>query len=572
MSYPFLTTAIPNSTPDVVQDVGVSSSAPQNANAPIFVEPDTPTETSSFSNPSSSTPSSSSGFFVRHKTYTAFLFVIVTAIVFFSIYSKPKVEEETYKVTSGPLKQYVKVSGQVKAISDANLSFQTNGAVVFVGVKTGDIASQGKVLATLSAGDAQASVLQAQANLASAQAVLGQLRQGARKEELAYKEQVLENTKSSLSESYSAFPDVIQNIDATTADIVKNKFSSMFISNNGRYLLSFSSCDQRLQRDLETKRSDLETVLADFQKKSSVITAISSKDAIDATFEQGYQAALLTNNLVSSLSDLLLLSCSLSNSGLDGYRVALSPVKSSMTALFSDITNKRSSLITSKNAFSQATRDLELVKAGTDPYKIQAQRAAVSQAEAQVVQAKSSLSKTILTAPFSGVISNVAVSVGETVSLGKLAVSMVSVDGLEVEAKVPEVDIVKIKVGSPVEVTLDAYGTSVVFPATVTRVNPTATTEGTVPVYKVVVTFTGKDDRIKQGMTANINVATEDKSSVLFLPARFVHLLSTSKGEVLVLQNGIHVKKTVTLGLRGSNGELEIKDGLLEGEAVLPLP
>jgi RND family efflux transporter MFP subunit len=415
-------------------------------------------------------------------------------------------------------------------------------------------------------------MLQAQANLTSAQAVLGQLRQGARKEELAYKEQVLENAKNSLSESYSAFPDVIQNVDATTADIVKNKFSSMFTSNNGRYTLSFSSCDQRLQRDIEVKRTDLEIALADFQTKSSVITAISSTQAIDTTFEQGYKAALLTNSLVGSLSDLLLLSCSLSNSGLDGYRTALSLAKSSMTALFSDITSKRSALISSKNAFSQATRDLELIKAGTDPYKIQAQRASVSQAEAQVVQAKSNLNKTILTAPFSGVVSNVSVSVGETVSLGKLAISMVSVDGLEVEAKVPEIDIVKIKVGSPVEVTLDAYGASVVFPATVTRINPTASTEGTVPVYKVVVTFTGKDDRIKQGMTANISITTEDKSSALFLPARFVHLLSTSKGEVLVLQNGARVQKTVTLGLRGSNGELEIKEGLLEGEAILPLP
>lgn len=513
-----------------------------------------------------------SEFLARHKTYIALLFVIASAIVFFILFSQPKTEEATYAVTSGKLKQYVKVSGQVKATTDANLSFQTNGAVAFVGVKTGDTVTQGKVLVTLSALDAQASVLQAQALLASAQAVLGQLRQGARQEEVAYKEQVLENTKSTLSESYGSLPDVIQNVDATTADIVKNKFSSLFTNSNGKYLLSFSSCDQRLQRDIEVKRTELESTLADFQTKSSVITAISSKEAIDAAFEQGYQASLLTNELVSSVSGLLLLSCSLSNTSLDGYRVTLSSVKSSMTALFSDITTKRSTLNTSKNAFKQATRDLELTKAGTDPYKIQAQRASVEQAQAQVTQAKSNLSKTILTAPFGGVISNVAVSLGETVTQGKVAVSMLSIDGLEIEAKVPEIDIVKIKVGSPVEVTLDAYGTATVFPATITRINPTATTEGTVPVYKVIVTFTGKDERIKQGMSANVNVITEDKTNVLTLPARYIRVITSTQGEVIVLEGTTSVKKTITIGLRGSQGEFEVVNGLFEGDKILPLP
>lgn len=511
-----------------------------------------------------------SRFLARHTTYIALLFVIASVIVFFTLFSQPKTEEVTYMVTSGPLKQYVKVSGQVKATTDANLSFQTNGAVAYVGVKTGDKVTQGKVLVTLSALDAQATVLQAQASLASAQAILNQLKQGARPEEIAYKEQVLENTKSTLGESYGALPDVIQNVDATTADIVKNKFSSLFTNSNGKYLLSFSSCDQRLQRDIEVKRADLENTLADFQTKSSVITAISSQNAIDTTFEQGYQAALLTNDLVSSVSELLLLSCSLSNANLDGYRLTLSSVKSSMTALFSDITIKRSTLNAAKNAFKQASRDLELTQAGTDPYKTQAQRASVKQAEVQVTQAKSNLNKTILTAPFGGVISSVNVSVGETVSLGKVAISMLSVDGLEIEAKVPEIDIVKIKVGALVEVTLDVYGAATIFPATITRINPTATTEGTVPVYKVIVTFTGKDDRIKQGMSASIDIITEDKTNVLTLPVRYVRVITKTEGEVMVLEGVTPVKKSVTLGLRGSQSEFEIISGLFEGDKILP--
>jgi HlyD family secretion protein len=514
----------------------------------------------------------SPSFLSRHKTYVAFLFVVVSAIVFYALFSRPQVDQETYTVTSGPIKQYVRVSGQVEASNDANLSFQTSGAVSFVGVKTGDKVDQGKVLMTLEAGDAQSSLLQAQANLSSTQAVLAQLRQGARKEELAYKEQLVENAKNSLAEAYNTLPDAIQNVDSSTADVVKNKFSALFITNNSKYLLSFSSCDQRLQSDIEEKRTALETTLADFQKKSSVITAISSTENIDATFEQAYQAALLTNDLVNSVSNLLLLSCSLSNTSLNAHRATLSGVKATMTALFSDITVKRSLLLSSKNALNQSKRDLELTKAGTDPYKIQAQRAAVEQAQAQVSQAKTNLNKTILTAPFSGVISSVNATVGETLSVGKVAVSMLSVEGLQIEAKVPEVDIVKVKVGSIVEVTLDAYGQALKFPATITRINPTATTEGSVPIYKVIVTFTGTDERIKEGMTTNVNIVTEDKPNVVLLPSQYVRTITSTKGQVTVIKEGQSIPKTITIGIRGSDGLLEIKDGLFEGEEIVPFP
>lgn len=508
-------------------------------------------------------------FFVHHKTYTAFLFVMITAIIFYALFSSPKIENETYTVVLGPVRQSVKVSGQVASSKDANLSFQTTGAVSFVGVTTGNKVPQGKVLATLSGGDAQAALLQAQATLSNAIAVLEQLQQGPRKEEIAVKEQVTENAKNSLDQAYSALPDAIQNVDAITADVIKNKFSGFFVFSGGRYQLSFSSCDQRLQSDIEEKRLALENTLADFQTKSSVITPLSSVQNVEATFDVGYRSAIATNDLVNSISNLLLNSCSVGNSGLDSFRTTLSTVKTTMTTMFSDISTKRSALIVAKNAYSQAKRDFDLTQAGTDPFKIKAQSALVAQAEAQVAQARSGLSKTIITAPFSGVISNIDISLGETVSVGKTVISMLALDGFEIEAKVPEADIVKIKEGAHVDVTLDAYGKDVVFPATVTRINPTATTEGTVPVYKVIITFTGRDDRIRQGMTANVEIVTETKSKVIAVPARFVQVLTSDTGKVSVMKQGKIIAQDVHIGIRGTNGLLEITDGLLAGDVLV---
>ena len=85
-----------------------------------------------------------------------------------------------------------------------------------------------------------------------------------------------------------------------------------------------------------------------------------------------------------------------------------------MTALFADITSKRSALNIAKNTFNQASRDLELTQAGSDPFKIKAQAALVSQAEATVAQARSGLLKTMIVAPFSGTVSKVDLKTAST--------------------------------------------------------------------------------------------------------------------------------------------------------------
>jgi multidrug efflux pump subunit AcrA (membrane-fusion protein) len=233
----------------------------------------------------------SSRFFIIHKTYAAALLIITLAIVGLGFFSKTETGADAFTVTAGSIKQSVSVSGSVEASKDAKLSFQSSGQVAYVGVKVGDKVAQGKILATLQAGDVQASLLEAEALLANRQATLDQLLEGSRKEELAIKEQTVSNAKNSLAQAYSGLPDVIKNTDAVTSDTIKNKFSNLFTFNGAQFVLSFSSCDQRLQGALELKRTELENVLADFQKKSGVVSVISSEETLDTALSAAYLAA-----------------------------------------------------------------------------------------------------------------------------------------------------------------------------------------------------------------------------------------------------------------------------------------
>lgn len=491
--------------------------------------------------------------------------ILIIYIVFFS--AQTIIETDTVKLSD--LKQVVEVTGQVQASRDANLSFQTLGAVSYVGVKVGDVVGQGEVLATLQSGDAQANLLQAKAQLESAEATLGQLTQGSRKEEIAIKQQTVDNAKNSLEQVYVSLPDTIRNVDSTTVDIIKSKLGTIFNTSGYYYTLSFVSCDQSTQSRIETNRTDLEIKLTDFQKKNSTVSSTSTKEDLDSVFEQSYNVTVLTNNLINDLSKLLVISCSIQNSSFDLTRSTLSTARTTMSALFSDITAKRSSLNSAKNTLSQANRDLDLANAGTDPYKLKAQTAAVSQAEAQVALAEAGLRKTSIIAPFSGTISDVSVTEGETVTSGKNVISMLAIDSFEIDAKIPEIDIVKIKVGALVDITLDAYGKAVIFPATVTRVNPTATIEGSVPIYKAIITFIGKDERIKSGMTANVKIITENKPQAITLPSRFVEMKDESHGIITVRKNNLDTKQDVSLGIRGSNGLIEILSGVSVGDEVV---
>lgn len=510
------------------------------------------------------------GHFLPKKSVILWGFaVFFIGIIIYSFFSSSQTIAETAIVKVGEIKQSVEVTGSVQASRDANLSFQTLGAVSYVGIKIGDIVNQGKILASLQSGDAEASLLQAKAQLDSSQAILDQLTQGSRKEEVAIKQQSVDNAKNSLEQTYLSLPDTIRNVDSTTADIIKNKLSTLFNGNGYSYTLSFSSCDQGLQSLIEMNRMKIEKTLSDFKNKNSGISVVSSKEDIDSVFDLAYNVTVSTNELVSNISNLLLTECSIKNTTLDTTRTTLSVVRTTMNALFSDITLKRSSLNSAKNILSQASRDLDLAKAGTDTYKLKSQTALVAQAEAQVAGAESGLRKIIITAPFSGIISDVLINEGETVTSGKTVISILASGSFEIEAKVPEIDIVKIKTGAYAEVTLDAYGKAVLFPAIVTRINPTATIEGSVPVYKVIVTFSNNDSRIKSGMTANINIMTENKSQAIILPSRFVEVIDNARGIVILRKNNKDINQNVLLGIRGKDGLIEILSGVISGDEVV---
>jgi multidrug efflux pump subunit AcrA (membrane-fusion protein) len=98
--------------------------------------------------------------------------------------------------------------------------------------------------------------------------------------------------------------------------------------------------------------------------------------------------------------------------------------------------------------------------------------------------------------------------------------------------------------------------------------NPAESLVEGVATYKTTLYFNNSDERIKSGMTADVTIKGDRRDNVFAVPQRAVITRGDSKF-VQVLQGENVAEKQVKTGLRGSDGNIEITDGLSEGDQVI---
>ena len=235
------------------------------------------------------------------------------------------------------------------------------------------------------------------------------------------------------------------------------------------------------------------------------------------------------------------------------------------------MTNSYNYYNTSISALKIAQDQLSIGKAGSTDNAILGAQAAYEGAQAGVASAEASLAKSIIKSPIDGVITNIDPKLGEIVPAGKNVISIISYGDYEVEAFVPEADIAKVKIGNLASTTLDAYGSNADFETMVIKIDPAATVIDGVPTYKVTLKFIAQDVRIKSGMTANLDILTNQKNDVLILPNRVIN--TNNDGKYVTILKTVDKSETqdvkITTGLRGSDGNVEIISGLNLGDKVV---
>jgi HlyD family secretion protein len=191
--------------------------------------------------------------------------------------------------------------------------------------------------------------------------------------------------------------------------------------------------------------------------------------------------------------------------------------------------NLNSALASLKLAQTKEARSRDLVGKGfIAPQELDqavqtldAARAQVNVAKAQMDKDKTNLHYTVIRSPISGIVVARSVDVGQTVaaSFQTPTVFQIAQDlkDMQIDTSLAEADIGAVKVGLPVRFSVDAFADRQ-FKGTVKQVRLNPTIQQNVVSYNVVVAADNSEGTLMPGMTARVSVTANRRENVLRVP------------------------------------------------------
>lgn len=173
------------------------------------------------------------------------------------------------------------------------------------------------------------------------------------------------------------------------------------------------------------------------------------------------------------------------------------------------------------------------------------------------------LRDTDIVAPFSGVIKEKFVNIGDSVDDKSAIASVVNLAPLKLKASIPERAAGIIRTGMKVAITMEAYPGKV-FEGSVIRISPALDPKTrTLPIE---ASFANRDRALKPGFFAEGRVVTRRADRAVFVPEDSIATFAGIK-KVFVVANDTVTESVVKVGDRIDN-LVEIREGLKEGEVV----
>ncbi|MBI4088462.1 efflux RND transporter periplasmic adaptor subunit [Candidatus Kaiserbacteria bacterium] len=480
-------------------------------------------------------------------------------------------KEELLTVTAGAFVQEVSVSGKVIAAQNVDLGFSQGGRVAGVYAKVGQPVQAGTTLAELDNGDLRAGVLQKQAALEREKASLALLNEGTRSEEVEVAISEVKSDEIELAQKRNSLVEAVKAAFSTSDDAVRNTIDQFIDSPRIDPQIAFLVSDIQLESKVESTRLAMERELSTWQRNVEGLAADAALPS--AVSEAQYnlsQVSLLLTDANAALNKAVPTGTN-TQAVIDGYESDVAAARSAVNAAASTLTSAITAEKNLLSALETSRKNLTLKEAGTRASDIVAQEADVKAAEADLANARAQLGKTIMRAPFAGVVTKMDLKVGSIASANVSDVSMISTGAFEIESFVPEVNIALIEVGDPGNVTLDAYGADVVFTARVVSIDPAETLRDGVSMYRTFLQFEEQDGRVKSGMTANVVITTDQRAGVISVP-QGLFIERDGKKYVRVKIDGEFIEREITTGAVSNVGNVEILSGLTEGEIIVLLP
>ena len=421
-----------------------------------------------------------------------------------------QLQELTVPVEQKNLQVTIEASGTVRPIQSVNVSPKTSGRLETLYVEQGDRVEKNQPIALMENDQFQAQLDRARSNFAEAQARLAEAKAGSRIEEIEQAKASLEQAKARLAEAKARIPENIAQIEFQVE------------SARSRFELA----QERLNRN--------ETLLAD---------GAIAQDRFDEVRNE--------------------------------YRSAQAALAEARQRLEQANNTNRPEIQRLEAEVAQARANLQQLQRGSRQEEIDRLQAAANAARAQLQEAQIQFEDTTVKAPFAGIITQKYATEGAFVTPTTSASSTAAAtstsiialaEGLEVLAKIPEVDVTQLKKGQAVEIIADAFPKDV-FQGTVKLIAPEAVVEQNVTSFEVRIGLQSGLEKLRSGMNVDVTFLGEELADTLVIPTVAVVTRQGERGVIIVNEAEEAEFQPVTIGLTIDN-QTQVLEGLDPNDRV----
>ncbi|TSA56385.1 efflux RND transporter periplasmic adaptor subunit [bacterium] len=512
---------------------------------------------------------------IRHKLITGIVVLLIIGGGYFgyqnlSSRNKDEVQYVTTDVKKGTLVVSVSGSGQVSASDEINILPKVSGDVVYVGAKNNQEVQKGALIAQLNTRDAQKAVLDAEIDLANAKKdndirkTAEESLAGTYQDGLDLLTSIFKDLSSTMPVLKSMFLESSQNSDINDIDYYL-RLVRFYLSAYGSDLNQLSFWNGNLDDEAEQKYIIVQKQYNTIREKYSALNYSSSYDQIENVLDGTYDMTKILLDLVRQSSNVAQkypdiieeenVIPTISTSISDSHASQLSEFTSSLISIVNSVLSMKQSIANEKETMENIDLDIE------------EQNLTIRQYEYALSDAKEKLTQHYIYAPFDGIITEVNIENGDSVSSGTTLATLTAKQKMA-EITLNEVDIANVEVGQKATITFDALD-DLSITGEVSVVDVAGTVSQGVVTYDIKISFDSEDEKkVKQSMSISAAIITNLKQEVLLVPnAAIKYQDNTNYVEILSDDNTITYQQ-VEIGI-SNDMYTEIISGLKEGDKVI---
>ncbi|BFM40619.1 efflux RND transporter periplasmic adaptor subunit [Synechocystis sp. LKSZ1] len=447
-----------------------------------------------------------------------------------------ELEKYTVLVQRENLAVEIKANGTVQPIQTVNISPKTPGRLVQLLVEQGDQVQQGQRLAIMENREAFADGLQAQARLEEAVARFREVEARIPRE--------LQQLQTEVNQAQTR---------------VAQARSQLAVSQN-----RLREVQARIPKDIEQLQAQLRA--AESRLKLAENRMQRNQDLINAGAISRDRFDEVSNDYLNARAAVV--------ETLGRLQQAQNTASPEVGQVQEQIQQLQAAIVEAEQALQGKLSALRQ-RESTAPAELASLKANAQAARANLERSKIQYQDTYITAPFSGVITQKYATAGAFVTPTTSASNTASAtsssilalaSGLEIVARVPEVDIGTLKLGQKVEIQADAFPNER-FQGKVIRIAPEAILENNVTSFEVTVGLVTGQDKLRSKMNVDVVFEADNLFNALTVPTVAIVTQAGKTGVMVPDAQNQPKFQPVTIGLV-LDEQTQVLAGLQSGQRV----